>query len=145
MNPAAALLFLVFLAACIAETVHAENTHKPPSDIYVFTSNRWPINNAHQATLIFNFDDQLTAEKKLLKGIDKATTLQTAAQMVKSRINRLSDNSIQSIWMGKLMARHWQIKRLPAIVFNKGESVVYGITDINKAIKMRGKYVDQKK
>jgi hypothetical protein len=39
-----------------------------------------------------------------------------------------------NLFTGVLKAREWGLERFPAIVFGQGESVVYGVTDLEQAV-----------
>jgi len=56
--------------------------------------------------------------------------------LVQSRVKDLDPNDLASVFRAQLYARRWDLKRVPALVINKGEAVLYGITDFEHALEI---------
>ncbi|MDZ7840889.1 MAG: TIGR03757 family integrating conjugative element protein [Gammaproteobacteria bacterium] len=63
-----------------------------------------------------------------------------AREIVLERIQRLDRSqlarALQESYEGLLRARRYGLDRIPAIVFDGGESVVYGVTDLQAALRL---------
>ena len=80
-------------------------------------------------------------EEELSKGINfSKSSHEEITNTVLKRVNGMSKQYMEEhvivAYKGLLKATDYQITKIPAIVFNNGQSVIYGITDINKAIKI---------
>ncbi|HAD31344.1 MAG TPA: TIGR03757 family integrating conjugative element protein [Methylophaga sp.] len=83
-------------------------------------------------------------EKQLSEGLSSDPTL--AQKQAKERIEQHGNeiqHQLMAAYEGALIAMKYEIKKIPAIVFNGGEYVIYGVTDVNKAISMYKKQVAQ--
>ena len=83
-------------------------------------------------------------EKQLSEGLSSDPTL--AQKQAKERIEQHGNeiqHQLMAAYEGALIAMKYEIKKIPAIVFNGGEYVIYGVTDVNKAINMYKKQVAQ--
>lgn len=74
-------------------------------------------------------------ERQLSKGLpsnpEEASTLATAR--LKEGGNELQ-NAFRNAYEGQMKAMTYNVEKLPAIVFNSGEAVIYGVADVSKAI-----------
>lgn len=122
-----------FLASLKGLAFLVPASHAGSQPIIVFTSNQYQITGAdRQSVQIYNLDQQSAEEKKLaaeLPGNQAA-----AAKEVERRISRYRQSDLQRIWAPRILAQKYDIRKVPAVVFNDGEAVVYGVTDVNKAI-----------
>ena len=111
--------------------------------IEVITSDRYPVTgvqsalNQGYAVQIYNLNDG----KKLVKRL--AGTLppnQTAAkQKLENTLHNMGQQAVQAAFMkafkAQQLAAQYGLDRYPAIVFEHGRSVIYGVTDLNAALK----------
>jgi len=74
-------------------------------------------------------------KKKLSKGLSSDPTI--AQRQAKERIEALGgelQSHLITAYEGSLKAMQYKINKLPAVVFNNGQQVIYGESDVNKAI-----------
>lgn len=76
-------------------------------------------------------------EDALSEGLssDPAIAQKQAKQRIEQRGNQIQ-KQLQTAYEGALKAMQYNIDKLPAIVFNKGQHVVYGVNDVNKAVSL---------
>lgn len=81
---------------------------------------------------IYNLDDHQNLEKALSKGLPKGQQNVTKAmEIARLRLREISPDRFRSVFEGQLKAKEWKIKRFPAVVFGNGDSVIYGVTDLD--------------
>lgn len=122
------------IAAFLAPAAIAAD--QKPSSIEVFTTSEYPAHDIQEpGVMVYEVDglDQLTASlSKNLPADEKA-----AKHEALKRIARLGDElrwTVEHAVEGMTRAQSYDLKQLPAVVFDKGSKVVYGITDVNKAL-----------
>lgn len=80
-------------------------------------------------------------EKELSRGV--SGSLDQVKSKVLKKIQGLStsymEEHVMTPYKGLLKAMEYELIKLPAIVFNNGESVIYGVRSINKAIQIRAR------
>lgn len=96
--------------------------------VEVFTDNSlYPLANA-QGTLVYD----LSAPDRLNLGPGLPQNRQAAAAMAQARASA-NIEAIRSAYAGHGKATQYRIAKIPAIVFNHGEAVIYGQTDVGLA------------
>jgi len=80
-------------------------------------------------------------EKELSRGV--SGSLDQVKRKVLKKIQGLStsymEEHVMTPYKGLLKAMEYELIKLPAIVFNNGESVIYGVRSIKKAIQIRAR------
>lgn len=135
------LLGLVFPLASIAAEAPV------PSRIDLLSDAAHPVANvsAVQAQLgravtirYFTIDAQARLDKSLSKDLPanpeqaRAIALQRIQALDRSKLEKELAESVQ----GLLLAQRYGITHYPAIVFDDGKSVVYGVTDLREALRL---------
>lgn len=88
-----------------------------------------PRNLEKQLESAIKVDGKDASSLSTQKEIDKAKT------MLRSHIGRMkASGEFDDIWTGIIKAKKYGLEKYPAIVFNSGESVIYGVTSIKKAL-----------
>lgn len=103
-----------------------------------------PIKNSLEEpveVVVYDLSGPERYEEELGKGINFTNSSdEEITNTVLKRVNGMSKQYMEEhvvvAYKGLLKATDYQITKIPAIVFNNGQSVIYGITDINKAIKI---------
>ncbi len=71
-----------------------------------------------------------------------------AEAIVRQRLQALDHGvlhqRIEQATLGLLKAREYNLDRYPAIVFNQGEAVLYGLTDLRRAVEVYRRWREQK-
>ncbi|HAD31348.1 MULTISPECIES: TIGR03757 family integrating conjugative element protein [unclassified Methylophaga] len=83
-------------------------------------------------------------EKQLSEGLSSDPTI--AQKQAKERIEQHGNeiqHQLMAAYEGALIAMKYEINKIPAIVFNGGEHVIYGVNDVNKAISIYKEQVAQ--
>ncbi|WP_330109803.1 TIGR03757 family integrating conjugative element protein [Methylophaga thalassica] len=75
--------------------------------------------------------------QKLSEGLssDPSIAQKQAKERILAQGNEIQSQLI-SAYEGSLKAMQYEITKLPAVVFNNGQQVIYGENDVNKAIKI---------
>jgi integrating conjugative element protein (TIGR03757 family) len=125
MRPAAALLLMLsgLTSAQAADAVAVE----------VFTdSAAYRLANAQGAAVY-----DLSAPQHLLDGISQGLPKnpETAKSIATGRFNA-GKPSLAAAFGGHALAMRYGIAKIPAIVFNHGEAVAYGLTDVAQAARL---------
>ena len=125
-----ALVFaLATLPVLASELVH-------PSQIEIFTDSDHPVSAQGQSNVhVYRLDAPSRVEKALSAGLP--TDLDTAKQIAAQRVRRTASSragALAQAYRGLMLARRYGLDRLPAVVFDGGLAVVYGITDFEIAV-----------
>ncbi len=114
----------------------ALSADQAPSLIEVFTMSDQPAMSGQvEGMIIYEVDglDQLTASlSKNLPNDEEA-----AKDMALQRIARLGDElrwTVEHAVEGMTRAKTYDLQKLPAVVFDQGENVVYGVVDLDQAL-----------
>jgi integrating conjugative element protein (TIGR03757 family) len=94
---------------------------------------------------VFDLDQPARLEAELSEGLPN--DIDAAAQIARQRLQTIDRQPLRArfteAFAGFLISLQYGIDRYPAIVFDGGESVVYGITDIKQALKHYQRWRDQ--
>ncbi len=109
-----------------------------PIVTFIGTNQYQPVNvEAAEAfgvrLMTFNLDGHRNLERELSKNLP--TDLMEAERIANERIKAMAPGRLQAAFQGIAMALQWDIRKAPAFVFNEGEAVIYGITDVVVALK----------
>lgn len=142
MNPR---LFIIeqghsFLKACsVGLLIYSQPVLAEPVHVTFFGNNQYQptgieaVEREGVIVTVYNLDSQVNLEKHLAEGLP-VDDLEKATAIARSRVAQISQQEMVSLFTGILRAREWGIERFPAIVFGRGESVVYGVTDLEQAL-----------
>lgn len=118
------------------------SVHSEPVEIEVFTNARYPISGLDvtkaQDTPVTVYD--LDAPTRLAKqlGAGLPGRLDQAKAILRQRIDAIGMESLkhqfQTAARGPLKAIEYQLTHYPAIVFDRGRMVVYGVSDLSEAL-----------
>jgi integrating conjugative element protein (TIGR03757 family) len=110
-----------------------------PLAITYIGTNQLPIVNAHAADnfdvmlSIYNIDDHRNLEKELSANLPK--DFSQAEKIANERLQALDGKLVQNAFKGVALTLLWDLKKVPAIVFGDGDQVIYGVTDLDVALK----------
>lgn len=114
----------------------ALSSDQPPSSIEVFTTSDEPaIGNQAESVVIYEVDGLDKLSESLSENLPNDA--EAAKEIALQRIARLGDElrwTVEHAIEGITRAKNYDLKKLPAVVFDEGESVVYGVTDVNRAL-----------
>ncbi len=103
--------------------------------VEIFTDSAHPVNTSTKDNVVikyYNLDDSNRLMAKLNKKIGVMSP-QKAKEVARQLIQR-NQKQLTDAYKGLMLAYQYHIQNYPAIVFNQGEAVVYGVTDINNAL-----------
>lgn len=134
--------FLLLLTAMLSPALlQAGSTHAPTlAHIEVFTNGNYPVSNTASADVpikIYDLDASIGLEEKLSAGLPsdpeqaKAMALKRLEALGAGRLAKM----VNQAYEGTTQAMTYELVKIPAIVFDNGTSVIYGITDIEDAIR----------
>jgi len=141
----ARILIAVSVMVFLPSLSTADASDQKPLKIEIFTDGDHPINNISYmnnndvptVTKQYELDDVFKMEKSISKGLpaDK----DKAMAMVKQRFQEQGGfqavmKQVEIAYKGILYAYRYKLKYYPAVVFNNGEAVVYGVTDMHQAM-----------
>jgi integrating conjugative element protein (TIGR03757 family) len=137
MSPVAkGLLFWVGSALMSPATV-AAGGGGDPSLIEAFTTSAIAIDRTTLEATVFEIDGLERLDRELSEGLPAEPD--EAKRMALERIGALGDalrSRAEIAAEGLGLAHHYDIKKLPAVVFDGGGSVVYGVTDLGEALRI---------
>lgn len=120
---------------------------QPPSQIDVFTDAAHPMENiaavkqalGEQTTVrTFHIDAQTRLNESLSKDLpadrDKAKAI--ALERIQALNHTRLGQALAESFDGLMLAQRYGIDRYPAIVFDGGEGVVYGVVDLREALRL---------
>lgn len=83
-------------------------------------------------------------EKALSEGLssDPAEAERQAKERIVKRGHVIQQELMQA-YEGSLKAMQYNVEKVPAVVFNAGQYIIYGVSDIDKAIKLYNERVAQ--
>ena len=134
-----ALLLLMSMFSFIFNVCSAE-----PPFIEVITSDAYPVSGIKSVQRhgylvnVYNLDDgkRLVAEigKHLPKNQD------AAKKALEKRFKKMGDAAIKQQFMqayhGVILSTQYGLTRYPAVVFEQGQSVIYGVTNLDQAVNL---------
>jgi integrating conjugative element protein (TIGR03757 family) len=142
MKPLIIALFL------LSGVVHANNTNygnnanntNNTNEVWLFStkdhlftqayklSNNWTIKH-------YLIDAGRDFESKISQGLSNNRS--TAQKQIRQRFNTHKKSWVaqaKSAWQGAINAQSLHIEKVPAITFDKGKTLIYGVTDLSKAL-----------
>ncbi len=109
--------------------------------VEVITSDAYPITGLKSLkkrgvqVQVYNLDDG----KRLVAGFAKKLppNQKAAKQALEQNFKQIGEQNVKRQFMqayqGVSLSTQYGLSRYPAVVFNRGQSVVYGVTDVNQA------------
>ncbi|MEJ1355862.1 MAG: TIGR03757 family integrating conjugative element protein [Candidatus Sedimenticola sp. (ex Thyasira tokunagai)] len=135
-------LFHLFLTTVVFPALlHASSAQAPiPAQIEVFTNSRYQVTNTTTTEVpvqIHDLDAPAGLEKKL--SADLPSDPEQAKAIALKRLEALGADQLAEMvnqaYEGTTQAMTYELVKIPAVVFDNGASVIYGITDIDNAIR----------
>lgn len=130
------LITLLSLMLSVAEA----RQDKPAIDI--ITSDQYPLSGLESARAqglsvnVYNLDDGKRLVKRLAGTLPPNQV--AAKRQLENTFHRMGPAAVRKAFSKAFMAQQvavqYGLKRYPAIVFNQGKAVVYGVTDVSQAI-----------
>lgn len=123
---------LVFLLLC--------STPGFAKQMDVFTNDAYGANSLKAAVSqgwnvrLYNMDEYLKVKKEM--SFSRPNTESQARALAKEKMKKVSVERLRTSLHGAMKAIQFDIRKIPAVVFNDGEAVVYGVRDIDVAINM---------
>jgi len=134
------ILHLFLIAALFPALLQAASpAASMPSSMEVFTNARHPISGTASTsvpTKIYDLDAPGRLEDEL--STDLPPDPKQAKALALKRLNALGAElagMVDQAYEGVIKAMNYELTKIPAVVFDGGTGVVYGISDINEAIK----------
>jgi integrating conjugative element protein (TIGR03757 family) len=130
------ILLLIILAVGTLQSAMAAD--QQPLVTYIGT-NDYGIVNASVAKdygvklVVYNLDAHRDLEKRL--SADLPADLMEAERIANERLKALDGRTIQKAFRGVALAIQWDLHKAPAFVFGNGEQVIYGVTNLEEALK----------
>ena len=110
-----------------------------PSVVTFIGTNQYPPTNVEAAAafgvrlVTYNLDDHRNLERRLSEGLPQ--DLVEAERIANERLQAMDNQALQAAFRGIALSIQWDISKAPAFVFNDGQAVIYGVTDVAVALK----------
>ena len=129
-----ALIFVLILIQSLSVTNAGEAITKMT---YLGTNKKTILNpeaaKDHQFEIeVFNLDELSNIEAKVTNNLPKDPV--EAERIADERIGSLDKTKAMRLFKGVVLLIEWDIKKLPAFVFDEGQYVIYGVTNTATAI-----------
>lgn len=130
---------------CLMMFTSFAGTSKPLIEVFLtdevnILNTNVAINRGYQVA-VYNLDDGVRFNRTLSKGLSNNPVV--AEQQAKQIAGNIDINGLKNAFIPVVKASFYELKKQPAIVFNNGETVIYGITDLSVAIAMQRKWEAQ--
>jgi len=118
----------------IAETNNGQST------VYYIGTNDLKATNERYARNVgiklieLNLDGHRNLEKIISDGLP-LDDFETAERIANERLEKLDPMIVRESFQGIALTVQWGIQKTPAFVFNEGQYVIYGVTDVEQALK----------
>jgi integrating conjugative element protein (TIGR03757 family) len=129
----------IVIGFCFAMTINAQN--KPVIEVII--SDAWSLSGVQAlkrqgyTVNVYNLDDG----KRLVKGLARNLPPNQAAakRQLLNRFDRLGKTKVRAQFMqafqGQIISTQYGINRFPAVIFDHGDAVIYGVTDLQLALR----------
>ncbi len=128
--------------------------YEPPGRIEIFHNNGHQVKGLDSDIAkgieisVYNFDLHVNLEKELNSSISVngkpaseikgKKEIEMALSQVREAVAKARANKkFEGIFSAAILAKRYKLKKYPAMVINSGDEVMYGITDIELALKFR--------
>ncbi|MGI9449803.1 MAG: TIGR03757 family integrating conjugative element protein [Geminicoccaceae bacterium] len=135
MSPAARSFLLMLGGALMSPVTFAADEARDPDSVEVFTTSDHQIGSTNIDVTIFEIDGLAVLDRELSQSLPADP--EEAKRIALRRISELGDDlrsRAERAAEGLNRAHRYGIKKVPAVVFDGGQSVVYGLVDLNQAI-----------
>lgn len=115
-----------------------------PPFIEVITSDAYPVSGIPSVQRmgfsvdVYNLDDGNRLVTQI--GANLPNNQEAAKNTLQQRFKKMGDVAVKQQFMQAYQAvtlsTQYGLSRYPAVVFNHGESVIYGVTDLNQVVKL---------
>lgn len=133
------LIFFVAGSLLASQAMADVKSDDNPKRVYYLGTNAHPLVNAWAADNFdvviedLNLDGHENLERQLT--INLPSNIDAALVEANRRLQAMPINGIQNAFKATTIALRFNIQKAPAFVFNNGQSVIYGITDAEEALK----------
>jgi integrating conjugative element protein (TIGR03757 family) len=131
---------------CFALATYAQD--KPV--IEVITGDAWPLSGVQALQQqgyvinVYNLDDGKRLVKSLARNLPPNQA--AAKRQLLNRFDRLGKSRVRAQFMqafqGQIISARYGIRRFPAVIFDHGQAVIYGVTDLQTVLR---RYVSWRK
>ncbi len=126
---------------CLALPLQAGKRLSPlPHKIEIFHTNETSptqvasLEKAGVVMVLYNMDAHTNLEKALSEGLP-VDNMALAEQQVRERVKAAqAEGKFDTLFHGAVLGRRYDLKKVPALVFDDGASVIYGMTDMLDAL-----------
>ncbi len=127
---------------CLSFNLNARNINQKQPYIEIITSDEFPVVGIddlkrHGIDIkLYNFDDGKRMIAKLESGLpnNEAAAKKAMQQRIKSMGNTALKKLFTDAYQAVIIGTQHRITRYPAVVFEQGEAVILGVTDIPHAL-----------
>ncbi len=124
-----------------ANTNHTNNTN----EVWIFSTKEHLFTQAyklssHWSIKHYHIDGGRDFESKISQGLSNNRS--TAQKQIRQRFSKYKTSWVtqaKSAWQGAINAQSLNIEKVPAITFDKGKTLIYGVTDLSKALNIHRK------
>lgn len=135
MSPEARCFLILFGTIVVSPATLTAEEATAPNTVEIFTTSDIAVELDGFEATVFEIDALAGLTEELSHGLPADP--EAAKRMALSRISEIDD-----VWRAKAQqatdslsrAHRYDLKKLPAIVFDHGRSVVYGTTDLSTAV-----------
>jgi integrating conjugative element protein (TIGR03757 family) len=134
------LIVILFLPLflLITETVYANNNN----EVWVFSTKNQIFTQAYKISnnwsiKYYLIDSGRDFEKKISTGLSGNKI--EAEKQIKQRFKKYKNSWVaeaKTSWQGAINAQALNIEKVPAITFDQGKTVIYGVVNLAKALKI---------
>lgn len=134
MRLAQTLLMSLFTVLCLPAAWCADALQ-----VTYIGTNDAPLQNARAAEsydiklTVYNLDGHRNLEKELSDNLPP--DLAQAEIIANERLKAMDGKRVQDAFKGVALSIQWDLRKAPATVFGDGQQVIYGVTDLDEALK----------
>ena len=145
MKNTAQLIFATMIMVVLNASTNTAQAAEPLQSIeLIFNNQTAMLNDTLQAALqgqgvtvsSYNLDAAKSLSQALSQGLSNNPEL--AKKIMLERLHSQGSAALnqryQAAYQGLIKSLHYQLDRYPAIVFNQGQAVIYGVTDLREAV-----------
>lgn len=136
------LLSISFSFFCLSFNLNANTIEQQQPSIEIITSDEFPVAGIddlkkHGIDIkLYNFDDGKRMIKKLESGLpnNEKDAKKAMQQRIKSMGNAALKKLFTEAYQAVIIGTQHRLTRYPAVIFNQGQAVILGVTDIPHAL-----------
>jgi len=137
VRSATLIVLRCMLMILASPTAFAASEVSEPRSIEIFITSKMDVQDSQANVTVHELDGLAALDRELSEGLSGDPV--TAQRQALERINALGDrvrSKAEHAIGGLVLAQEYGITKLPAVVFDGGISVVYGMTDVDQAIEI---------